>query len=310
MENQWRNRQPRRIPRPLPAQLVRHKHRVPAAARKLEGIKDRQAIGSELRYFSPNTTIFGMLDYDVNFKQVNIAMMQANYRSGSGTNYYGNFDIRKSPALSLTTALPGQISLDPFQPTLSFRSLLQSSVSNLGLGQLRDEAARLTTISSFYTIGFIKPVTPKWQLGADYRQANVSDAAPSGILPAQAGTGTNHVFSGQALGNNLLFGNDVAVFNGSMIFAPTFDGQAYNFSYIVPYRNWRFDLQLGYYYQTDSQDQRQTRLSPTLKASYRLKNSISFELSAGVEYFNEVGPIREQHNERYFIFGGYRWDFN
>jgi hypothetical protein len=276
----------------------------------LDGVKDRQAIGSEIRYFDQYRTLFTLLDYDVNFKQVNIAMLQGNLRTEGGTNYYTNADIRRSPSLGLTTALPGQISQDPFNPTLSFRSLLQSSLSNLGLGPLRDAAAALTAVSSFYTVGFIHPLTPRLQLGADYRQANISGTEASGIQQAQGGSGTSHIFSGQALLNSMLRTNDAFNANASYILAPLYDGQNYNFAYILPIENWRFEGLLGYYYQTDSQSQRQTRWSPNARVVYRMKNRISFELNVGGEIFDETGPIREQHSRRTFIYTGYRLDFN
>ena len=276
----------------------------------LEGARDRQAIGTEIRYFDQHVTLFSLLDYDTYFKKLNIGMVQLNLRTNAGTNYFANADLRRTPPLSLTTALPGQISQDPFQPTLDFRSLFRSSLTSLGLDQLRDEASALTALSSFYTAGFIHPVTASWQLGADYRQANISGTEASGILPAQAGSGTSHVVSGQALGNSIFRSSDALILNGSAIFAPTYTGQLYNLAYIIPINDWRFDALLGYYEQTDNQSQRQTRLSPTARIVYRLKNRLTFELDAGAELFDENGPVREQHSRRYYIYGGYRWDFN
>jgi hypothetical protein len=183
-------------------------------------------------------------------------------------------------------------------------------LSNLGLGPLRDAAAALTAVSSFYTVGFIHPLTPRLQLGADYRQANISGTEASGIQQAQGGSGTSHIFSGQALLNSMLRTNDAFNANASYILAPLYDGQNYNFAYILPIENWRFEGLLGYYYQTDSQSQRQTRWSPNARVVYRMKNRISFELNVGGEIFDETGPIREQHSRRTFIYTGYRLDFN
>ncbi len=276
----------------------------------LEGVKDRQAIGSEIRYFDQNLNIFSLVDYDINFNQINIGLMQANLRTASGTNYYANVDIRRTPPLSLTTALPGQISQDPFNPTLSFRTLFQTSMSNLGIDVLRDQASILTGISSFYTAGFVRPVTPRWQLGASYSQANVTGTGASGILPAQPGTGTSHIFTGQALGSGMWRSSDSLVLSASGIFAPTYTGQNYNISYIVPINDWRFDALLGYYYQTDIMSQRQTRLSPTARVVYRLKKRMTLELDAGNEIFDLTGPLSVQQSRRTYLYGGYRWDFN
>jgi len=275
----------------------------------LEGLPDRRAIGYESRYFDPHTTLYGTVDYDLYFKSLNTALVQANWRSDNGTNYFSNIDYRKSPTLSLLTALPGQISLDPTQPTLDFRELLLTSANTLGVEELRRQAAILTADSTLFALGFTHPFTPRLQLGADYRFARLSGTGASGILPAQEGTGNNHVISGQALGNNLLFTNDTTVFNASRILSPLYTGQAYSLTYVVPNNAWRFDGNLRYYTQHDTQEQRQTRLSPSLKVSYRWLNRLTLEMEGGSERFNETGPIRETHSTRWYVYGGYRLDF-
>ncbi|RPJ46456.1 MAG: hypothetical protein EHM16_09315 [Betaproteobacteria bacterium] len=274
----------------------------------LEGTKDRQAIGTELRYFDSRVTAFGMFDYDINYRELNIAMLQANLRADDRTNYFANIDIRKVPPLSLLTALPGQISLDPFEPTRDFRSLFFLALSNLGLDELRKQAAILTADSQFFSLGFTHQVTPRWQLGADYRQANISGVGASGILPAQPGSGTNHVVSGQALGNGLWMLNDSTVINANLIRGSNYTGQAYNLTYAVPYGPWRFDGLLRFYFQKDDQDQQQKRFGPTFKMVYRWRDKISLEAEIGAEIFDETGPLRELHTRRQYFFAGYRWD--
>jgi len=275
----------------------------------LEGLPDRKAVGVETRYFDPHTTVFGTLDYDLYFKALNTAFVQANWRTDSGTNYFSNIDYRKSPPLSLLTALPGQISLDPTQPTQDFKELLLTSVNTLGIEELRRQAAILTSESVLFALGFTRPFSPRWQAGADYRFATLSGTGASGVLPAQDGTGNNHVVSVQALGNNLMATNDTTVFNTSFIFAPLYRGQAYNLTYVVPLNAWRLDGTLRYYTQHDTQDERQTRLAPSLKVAYRWFDRLSVELEGGREQFDETGPIRETHSTRWYVYGGYRLDF-
>jgi len=277
---------------------------------KLEGYEDRRAIGAEVRYFDPRATLYGTIDYDLNFKQLNILMVQTNWRSDGGTNYFANLDVRKSPPLSLITALPGQISLDPTQPTLDFRQLFFTSVANLGVEGLRTEALRLTTDSYLFGAGFTHPVSKHWQLGADYRAANVTGTEASGILPASPGSGTSHVLSGQALGNSLWMSNDTLVSNVSLIVAPTYNGLATNVTYVLPLHRWRLDSTLVLYVQRDDQSQRQTRVSPSLRLVYDYTRSVHFELQTGEERYDDTGPLRETHTVRWYTYGGYRWDFH
>jgi hypothetical protein len=264
----------------------------------LEGLLDRRAVGGEGRYFDQFGTVFSMLDYDLLYKLLNIAMVQGNWRTVAGVNYFATYDYRKSPPLGMTNALPGET-------TQSIQQLAQ----DLGLVELRKRAATLTSSSTFYSLGIMSPVTPTWQLGGNFNRASISGTGESGILPAQPGSGTSYVYSGQAIGNNIGFTNAALVLNVSLIRAPTYDGKSYVVTYAVPIGNWRFDTILRYYTQLDNQEQKQTRLSPTFKTSYRWINRVSLELEIGDERFDEAGPLRELHSSRRYVFGGYRWDF-
>lgn len=278
----------------------------------LEGVNDRKAIGAEGRYFDQRSTIYGMLDYDLNFKGLNIAMVQGNWRSESGTSYFANADIRKTPPLGLLTAMPAQQIIDPITllPVfLDLRTAFSTAVSSVGVDELRSQASMLTATSRLYSAGFMHPITPSWQLGADYRLASVSGTSEVGVMPAQPPSGISNILSGQALGNSIVLPNDTLVLNASLIDAPTSFGQSYNVSYVIPYDAWRFDAVFRYYAQKDNQDQKQMRFAPSLKFMYRWRNSVSFEFEIGNEQFDENGPLREMHSRRRYFFGGYRWDF-
>jgi len=135
-----------------------------------------------------------------------------------------------------------------------------------------------------------------------------ADRARSDLARARELAATQ-VVSVQALGNNLMATNDTTVFNTSFIFAPLYRGQAYNLTYVVPLNAWRLDGTLRYYTQHDTQDERQTRLAPSLKVAYRWFDRLSVELEGGREQFDETGPIRETHSTRWYVYGGYRLDF-
>jgi hypothetical protein len=278
----------------------------------LEGVNDRKAVGTEVRYFDQKRTAYAMLDYDLNFHSLNIAMAQGNWRSDAGTSYFANVDVRKTPPLGLLTAMPAQQVIDPFTLLPVFldpRTAFSTAAYNLGVGELRSQASMLSATSRLYSVGFMHPVTPSWQLGADYRLANVTGTGDVGVMSSQPNSGASNVFSGTALGTNLALPNDTVVLNASLIDNPTSFGQSYNVSYVVPYNAWRFDAILRYYAQKDNQDQKQVRIAPTLKLIYRWRNSFSFEFEAGNENVDEVGPLREMHSRRRYFFGGYRWDF-
>jgi hypothetical protein len=52
-----------------------------------------------------------------------------------------------------------------------------------------------------------------------------------------------------------------------------------------------------------------TRVTPSLKLSYSMNESMSFEGEGGVENTHNSGPITDEKTRRYYFYIGYRWDF-
>lgn len=264
---------------------------------RMDGFLNRQAVGLETRYFDMNSTLYGMLDYDTLYKGVNIAMLQGNYRSDDGTNYFTYIDHRKTPPYGLTNALPGLAGLS-----------IQDAINTLGIQQVRADAKALTATSNMLAIGLTHPWSPHWMLGADYRAASISSTQATATIPAMPGSGTNHVISLQAIGNNLLETNDVAVINTSYIKGATYNGQALGGNYVYLYNDaWRFDLALRYYTQKDNQDQKQDRISPSFKIGYRWE-PVTLEAEIGAENVTIDGPLSSERSNRRYLFLGYRLD--
>jgi hypothetical protein len=273
-------------------------HSVYALQQHLDGAPNRQAVGLETRYFDMHSTLYGMLDYDTIFRGLNIAMLQGNYRSDDGTNYFTYFDHRKTPPYGLTNALPGI-------PGLS----IKDAITTLGIEQLRADARALTATSDMLAVGLTYPWSPRLMLGADYRAAAISGTEATATVPAMPGSGTNHVFSIQAIGNNLVYANDVGVLNGSYIQGANYKGQALGGNYVFLQGDaWRLDTSLRYYTQTDDQEQKQVRLSPSLRLSYRW-NPVTLETEIGAEDVRVDGPVRTERSNRKYLFLGYRVDF-
>ncbi len=266
---------------------------------RVDGVPDRRAIGVDARYFDSSSTYYGLVDYDLSFGGINILMAQGNWRLESGTNVFSYYDFRRSPPYSVINALAGETS----------QSIVDLNQA-IGIDELRRRASTLTANSNMFSIGLTHPVSEKWQLGADYRLASIGPTGASGTMPAQPGSGSSHVYSGQAIGNNLWLDNDIALAIGSLILAPTYKGESYGLLYGFTFRdNWRIDGNLRYYTQLDNLEQRQNRLSPSLKLGYRWKDSVTFELEVGGEIVAEDGPQRTMNSTRNYIWGGYRWDF-
>lgn len=290
----------------------------------LDGLANRRAIGTEVRYFDGRISAYGMLDYDVFYKDVNIFMLQGNYLDEAGNNYFAVLDRRRAPSLSLTNALLAA-------PGLSIKEMVQQQ----GIDAVRDQAKALAATSNMFSIGLTHPFSERWLLGADYRLASISATQPVvAVIPlgvigtclgtidvinntcifntsSQQGSGNNHVVTFQAIGNSLFMPNAVGVGNVSFIRAPTYHGEALGLTYMLPIgENWRIDANLRYYTQRDDDGTQQTRLSPSLKIGYQWRNRLYWEGEIGREVSSTSGPTRDDQLKRDYFFTGLRWDFH
>ena len=267
---------------------------------RVGSVIDRRAVGIDAQFFDTRSTYTGQFDYDTMFKAVNIAMFQGNWTNESGDNYSFLIDHRKSPALQLTNALPGQT-------TQSISTLIQSGVST---ETLIADAKALTPTSNLFLVGMTHPYTPHLRLGGDFRINNISGTGATATLPATPGSGNIYILTGQAIANNLLRENDLGIASASYINAQTYKGQSLSYTQTETFvQRWRLDVSLQLYNQTDNLDVHMTRVTPSLKLSYSMNESMSFEAEGGVENTHNAGPITDEKTRRYYFYVGYRWDF-
>lgn len=294
-----------------------------AITQTLDGMDNRRAVGSEVRYFDGAASAYGMLDYDVLYKGINIALLQGNYLSAGGNNYFFVIDHRRAPSFSLTNAMPAF-------PGVA----LSDMVAAQGIDQVRKQATALTATSDMFALGVTRPFSEKWQLGLDYRMSSISSTQPVlAVLPlavigtclgtidfvnntciidtaSQRGSGLNHVVTVQAVGTNLGFSNAVGIANLSLIKAPTYTGQASSLGYVFPFwEQMRIDTNLRYYRQKDDGENKQDRLALSLKLSYQWHSSLYLEGEMGREVSNSSGVIRNDHSTRNYLYLGVRGDF-
>ncbi|WP_372521566.1 hypothetical protein [Sulfuricaulis sp.] len=267
---------------------------------KVDDVTDRHAVGSEIRYFSQVFTLYGLFDYDTEFKTSNIAMVQSNWTATSGTSVHALFDRRKTPSLSLTNALQGE-------SDTSIKSQLQTKTYE----QLKQQALNLTSTTDLHSVGISQPLSTRWQAGFDVQSAHTSSTAGSVNQPAQPDTGTIYTYTGNLIGTGIFTQRDVNVFSISHIVGPTFDGNSYSLTNRLLWGpSWSLDTTLSWYSQHDSSTNTDVdRFSPSLKPSYKWKQNITLEAEFGEEHTTNKGTTTEDTNRRRYWSLGYRWDF-
>lgn len=287
----------------------------------VNGIVDRRAIGTEARYSSNGINLFSLIDYDVSYNVLNVAMANGTWVT-SDTTYTVMVDHRRTPYLQTTNALFGT-------PNASL-DLINSANESL----LRDQAKTVTATSNLFLAGVLHSVSTNWQLGGDVRLNRISGTSASNcliILPgtntlfinpnaqtdslcslqALPGTGNIWTFTGQAIGTNVPFENNTVVFNSSYIDNNAYKGQSVSLNTLT-----RFGSQLqtnvfiNFYHQTDSQDVELFRVTPTLRVDYRFSNGWTIEGSGGIEKTTTSSQTQKDSTLREFFFFGLRWDFS
>ena len=268
---------------------------------RVDGFVDRRAIGVDAHYFDAQRNFMALLEYDLIFKKINLGLLQGNWTTETSTNYNILLDRRRSPPLQLTNALIGQ-------PVQSIAQLLQSGVS---MRTLRADAIALSPISNMFAIGMNHPYSPRWRIGADFRVNNMSGTnATSTGQPATVGSGNTYSYSFQATGNGLFLENDYGVVNATYTTSKTYKGQSLAFTQVETLRqNWRVDMSLLFYYQTDVLGTRQTQIRPSLKLNYRVNDSVNLEGEGGIEQIHSRSAIQDDKTRRKYFYVGYRWDF-
>jgi len=267
-----------------------------------DGLVERRALGTEVRYFNGNTSWFGTIDYDTIYEMVNVAMLQANWVAFDGYNFNLLLDHRKSPMLYAETAIQGKTGADAVGD-------LRATLSN---GDIYDYVRGLVPDSDLAMLGITKQVTDRWQLGGDVRYNRTYNTDGAGDMTGQPGSGHIYAYTAQAIGTNTLFKDDSSVIMLSYMNAPKYNAQNLSFSNSVTLRDkWRVDSSLRYYHEKQSTDISTWKVTPTVRINYHWRDNMSFEAEASIDRTHTDDPVTNQKidNWRETIFAGYRWDF-
>ena len=272
-----------------------------AIEQQSDGLLDRQAVGSELRYADETTSAFGLLDYDVHYGEVNMAIATGSWTAPDKSTFNFEADYRRSPFLLTQNALQGQ----------SFGSLadMLTIFTDEEIERLADDrSASATTFSG----GFSRPINEMFQINLDATLANISATPASGGVDAMPSTGNEYYYSALLLANGVFRENDS--FALGLRYADRQGSDAYA-------------LDIGSRYPVTSR----FRVSPTLRLSYRegeevywdevsvmpsirlnygWLDDLGLELEAGAKWTErEEGTALSEEWEYYFLIG-YHYDFD
>jgi len=268
---------------------------------------DREAVGSDIRYFDESKFAFGNVDYDVHFNRLNAAIFSGSWILPDKSTIYGGADYRRTPYLSTWNAVLNQ----PFATLYDLLKAQSVAPSNVTLQQL---ALDQTPVYKSAMIGFSHPLNDKLQVSADATVVNLTQPiTPIGLDPTLAALpiGNEYYYSAQLIGNNIVRDGDM------YIAALRYSQMATSNMYVLDFNtrfpltaDWRLSprLRLGYTAGRGTGLTEYTVL-PSMLVDYQWSKNLSLEAEVGVQWTKTLQSGITGQNTEVLATIGARYDF-
>lgn len=263
-------------------------------------LTDRDAVGLELRYLHPKHSIFTLLDYDIEYGDLNTALIIGNWRFDNGANINMQADYRNSPLLTTSNALIGQ--------TDGTLEILQGRLSEDQIQQLaRDRTARFKSL----LVSASKPIHALFTVGGEFSVSNFSDMPASGGVEAIAGTGNEYSIAGQLIGSNIIKTGDTTILELRYNDNSTSDLTRLSLNSRYPWSTtWRLNPKLSIEQRKRDTNTNSLTIKPSLKTEYKFRKHIKFIGEGGYEWSDNENTVGGNTTESsYFLYIGYIADF-
>lgn len=238
----------------------------------IEGIDARSAVGTEVRYFDERRTLTGMVDYDVDFSEMNSILVLGTWRFANRLMLSALFDERKSPILTTRNALIGQ-------PVATIEEMLLVWTEE----EVRQLAVDRTADSRTITLGVATPLGERFQLNFDATQSEIGATPASGGVAAIPGTGQQLFYSTSLVSTSLFKTGDVNVLSLRFGDSDTFETRLLTWDMRIPIgRRIRINprIRLAVWRGLLDGRERET-VSPTLRLLVSTRNRYRIELEVG-----------------------------
>jgi hypothetical protein len=264
-----------------------------------DGVEDRRAVGTELRWFRPGRTIVGLFDYDVDYAAMNLAMLLGTFQLPHDWTVTGTLDHRKSPFLTTRNAMAGQAV-----------TTLGEFIDQIGEAAVRQFAEDRTADVDTVSLGLSRPIGTRFQWIADVGATRMSDMPASGGVEAVPGTGTELSFGTQLIGNSLLRAGDVTILGLRVADGDVARTSSLALSSRFPlFGRLRAGPRLRFDYREFTADgTTQWLASPALRVDWH-SDRATIEFEAGGEWTSRELVTDQQKTNRYWFSLGYRVGF-
>jgi tetratricopeptide (TPR) repeat protein len=266
----------------------------------IDGISDRRAVGVDVRYFDDRRSLTSMVDYDVDYGELNTALVFGTWRLKNRVTLTGLFDKRTSPVLTTRNALIGQ-------PVETIDELLLVWTAD----EIRQIARERTAAGQTVTLGVAAPIAERWQVNADVTLTEIGDSVASAGVAAVPGTGVQTYYSASFVGSALFGTNDVSIFNVRVGESDEFTSSQVTWDVRLPVgRRLRINPRLRLsVWESPTTGRRREAITPSLRLLLNTARRYRLELEVGNDNLTRTDTGGEQQATGRFFNLGYRADF-
>lgn len=265
------------------------------------GLNDRRAIGGELRYFTANRSLLGVIDYDIFYNKLNNLLLQGTLALPRDTALNTIINIRQSPLLTTNNALISQTGVDDLN---ELRDMFSDEA-------IHDLALDRTAVSRSYTLGASHRVNDSYQLNGDITITSLSSTDPSGGVAALEATGNDFLYSIQLTGTNLFSRRDLTLIRLRYKDKKNSDTVSLSINSRLQVSNaLRVNPRLSMDFTTETDDSSERKTRPSLIINYRVRQRYHFELEVGAELEDRDFGDTRTGTSIYFLNAGFRLDFS
>lgn len=265
----------------------------------VDGLQDRQAVGTDIRYFDGSKSLITTLDYDISYNELNSVVALGNWRFDNRVTLNAMIDMRNSPYLTTHNALIGQ-------PVATIDDLLLTFSED----EIRDLALDRTSEVQTYAIGISTPLFERFQINADVTLSDFEGTPASGGVPELPALGQQYYYSLNILGTSLLREGDMSIIGLRYTDGDTSSTSTLTLDTRYPVTDrFRVNPRLQLIVREDSQfDTDQFIARPSLRLFYRMGRKYRLELDVGGELADREIRNDSSDSSSYFIYAGYRAD--
>jgi len=267
---------------------------------ELDGLENREAVGTEFRYFDRSKSLIALIDYDIGFNTLNSLVVQGNWNFKSSFSLSASVDHRTSPFLTTRNALIGQPATT-IEEMLLFRSA----------DEIRQLAKDRTGSVSSFRLGASQTLSERFQLTADFTMTEFDGTTASEGIAEIPDQDTQYYFSLNLIGSSIFMGGDSSIIGLRHIDSGTATTTTFSLDSRFPVsRKFRINPRLRVSYRDYKlAESTSVILFPSLRLLYRIGRRYRLDFEAGGQWIDRDSIDDTGDRTSWFLYFGYRADF-